>query len=119
MSLKKRKSKLTELFPEREALRIIPISTMKTQKETSRIAHVLIKPHIKNMHSRILTALEKIEKGTFRQIAVAADLEPDQVWKIMSELECKGFVEGNEMTICSKSNRPVTLWKLKDNLFKN
>lgn len=32
MALKKRKSKLTELFPEREALRIKPISKSKNIK---------------------------------------------------------------------------------------
>lgn len=92
---------------------------MKTQKPTSKIAAVLIKPHLKNLHQRILSALTAIEKGTFRQIATAAGLDNDQVWRRMSELEKKGFVVGDEFTICQKTNRPVTVWKLKDNLFKN
>ena len=70
------------------------------------------------MHQRILKALENIKTGTFRQIAIEAELEPDQVWKIMSELEKKGYVEGNEITICQKTNRTVTLWKIKETIFK-
>ena len=71
------------------------------------------------MHQRILKALENLNEGTFRQIAIEADLEPDQVWKRMSELEKKGYVDGSLITICQKTNRPVTLWKIKQSLFNN
>ena len=92
---------------------------MKNTKITSQISAVLIRPHINNMHQRILKALENLNEGTFRQIAIEADLEPDQVWKRMSELEKKGYVDGTEITICQKTNRPVTLWKIKETIFNN
>ena len=90
---------------------------MKTVKETSVYSHKAIKPYLPNIHEQILRGLQTIKKGTFRQIAAAIDLEPDQVWKRMSELEKKGFVVGHEMTLCQKTHRPVTLWKLKETLF--
>lgn len=90
---------------------------MKNVKETSKVSAILIKPYLKNLQYQILETLSVIKKGTFREIAQAAGLEPDQVWKRMSELEKKGFVIGNEITMCQKTNRPVTLWKLKETLF--
>ena len=95
------------------------LNIMKSTKITSQISALLIRPHINNMHQRILKALENLNEGTFRQIAIEADLEPDQVWKRMSELEKKGYVDGSLITICQKTNRPVTLWKIKQSLFNN
>ena len=95
------------------------LNIMKSTKITSQIAAILIKPHINNMHQRILKALENIKTGTFRQIAIETELEPDQVWKRMSELEKKGYVDGTDITICQKTNRPVTLWKIKETIFNN
>ena len=91
---------------------------MNTQQHNSSEAHQMILPHLPSMQDKILTALEKIKEGTFRQIAKEAGLESDQVWKRMSELERAGYVTGTESVICQKSQRPVTLWKLKPNLFE-
>ena len=46
------------------------LNIMKSTKITSQISAILIKPHINNMHQRILKALENIKTGTFRQIAI-------------------------------------------------
>ncbi|ROI09772.1 Lrp/AsnC family transcriptional regulator [Chryseobacterium sp. H3056] len=90
---------------------------MSVQAHNSREAHQMILPHIAPMQEQIITALKYLKQGTFRQIAAYAGLESDQVWKRMSELESRGFITGTESVICEKSQRPVTLWKLKPNLF--
>ena len=56
-------------------------------KQTSILAHESIKPAKEILHSKILSGLKKIEKGTFREIAHASNLDEQQDWKRLSEME--------------------------------
>jgi len=47
-------------------------------KQTSKISHDLIKPHLPSLHLQIMETLERIKKGTFRQIATASGLRSEQ-----------------------------------------
>lgn len=84
-------------------------------KETSVLAHAEIIPHKENLYRQILSGMQKIKQGTFREIAKAAHLECDQVWKRLSELQRKGeIVDTGMKKQCSISNRPCGIWELKE-----
>ena len=79
----------------------------------SQIAHESIKPYKEDLHSKIYDALEKIESGSFRDIAAVLGLEEQQVWKRLSEMEKSGKIENFETKLCPKSHRPVSVWRIK------
>lgn len=88
-------------------------------KTTSKISADLITPHLPNLHEKIVDTLTIIKRGTFRQIAEASGLRSEQVWKRLSELERQNKIIANGITLCSVSNRPVTVWEIKNNYIDN
>lgn len=84
-------------------------------KTTSHIAYESILPHLGNMHKTILEGLQKLQSGTFREIAKTCNLRDDQVWKRLSELEKKGLITSERLEHCTISGRLCTVWKLNEN----
>lgn len=64
------------------------------------------------MHQKVLTGFIKIKKGTFREIAKAANLTESQTWKRLSELERQGLIKDESTVKCPSSGRKVTVWEL-------
>lgn len=83
-------------------------------KQTSKLAYESVKPHLAGIKRDIIQGLQKIEKGTFREIAKASYLRSEQVWKRLSELKREGLVKEAGTKTCQISNRPVTIWKLNE-----
>ena len=84
-------------------------------KLTSVLAHESIKPQKEILHSKILSGLKKIEKGTFREIAKASSLDEQQVWKRLSEMERKGMITyTDEKKQCEVSHRLCGIWKINE-----
>lgn len=83
-------------------------------KETSRIAHEMIKPEKPGLKQKILKGLKLINKGSFRDIADAAGLRESQVWKRLSELKAEGYITEKSIKKCPISGKPVTVWTLND-----
>lgn len=83
-------------------------------KETSRLAYESVKPHLAGVKRDIIQGLEKIKKGSFREIAKASYLRSEQVWKRLSELKREGMIKETGTKICHISNRPVTIWELNE-----
>mgnify|MGYP003620827789 CR=1 FL=1 len=84
-------------------------------KNTSILAHESIKPAKEILHSKILSGLKKIEKGTFREIAHASNLDEQQVWKRLSEMERKGMITyTEEKKQCEVSHRLCGIWKINE-----
>lgn len=79
-------------------------------KATSIEAHNSVKDKKATMHRLIRKALSEIKQGSFRDIARQANLEPQQVWKRLSEMP--NIVEC-DTKICPKSKRRVTVWTFK------
>ncbi|MDP9954738.1 DNA-binding Lrp family transcriptional regulator [Epilithonimonas hungarica] len=79
----------------------------------SRIAHEGIKPFKEDLQSKIYDALEKIESGSFRDIAKASGLRDEQVWKRLSEMEKENRIENIGTKLCEISHRPVSIWHIK------
>ena len=79
----------------------------------SQIAHESIKPFLNGFHSKIYDALQKIEQGSFRDIAKACDLRDDQVWRRLSEMKNKNLIEDIGSKICPTSQMPVSVWRIK------
>lgn len=82
-------------------------------KNTSLEAYESVKPQLKGIKKDILNGLEKIQKGTFREIAKASYLRSEQVWKRLSELKKEGIVEEMGIKQDHISGRNVTVWSLK------
>lgn len=84
-------------------------------KQTSILAHESIKPAKDFLHSKILQGLKKIEKGTFREIANAANLDEQQVWKRLSEMERKEMITyTDEKKQCQVSHRLCGIWEINE-----
>ncbi len=84
-------------------------------KHTSILAHESIKPAKEILYSKILSGLKKIEKGTFREIAKASNLDDQQVWKRLSEMERKGMIAyTDEKKQCQVSHRLCGIWKINN-----
>lgn len=79
-------------------------------RKTSIEAHNSVKDKKATMHRLIRKALSEIKQGSFRDIARQANLEPQQVWKRLSEMP--NIVEC-DTKICPKSKRRVTVWEFK------
>lgn len=78
----------------------------------SQIAYESVKPLLPDLREKILTALESIGSGSFRDIAKASGLRDEQVWKRLSELEKAGRVANVNTKLCEISHRPVSVWEL-------
>ena len=84
-------------------------------KHTSVLAHESINPQKEILHSKILVGLKKIEKGTFREIAKASNLDEQQVWKRLSEMERKNMITyTDEKKQCQVSHRICGIWKINE-----
>lgn len=84
-------------------------------KHTSVLAHESIKPQKEILHAKIMAGLKKIEKGTFREIAKASNLDEQQVWKRLSEMERKGMITyTDEKKQCDVSHRLCGIWKINE-----
>lgn len=68
------------------------ISKKRQFRETSHEAHESVKEHKLRMYEKIKEGLEKLKVGgTFEEIAKAAKLKPEQVWKRLSETDSLGI----------------------------
>ena len=75
-------------------------------------AHNSVKPAKEAIHSKILKGLTEIHSGTFREIATACNMHPDQVWKRLSELERSGKLQNVSDKRCEISGRTCSVWTL-------
>lgn len=82
----------------------------------SQIAHQSIIPLKQDLHSKIYDALEKIESGSFRDIAKVAGLRDDQVWKRLYEMERENKIEKFEDKKCPVTMMPVSVYRIKTSL---
>ncbi len=84
-------------------------------KTTSKLAYKSIQEHLPPLHTKIIQALKEIGKGTFREIAKAANLRDEQVWKRLSELKKKGeVIDDLDTKICPVSGRVCGVWKINE-----
>ena len=87
---------------------------------TSKLGEMHITPHKESHKEKILRAMEKFPVGTnHEEIADAAGLRPDQVWKRLSELsdkEQKGGAKIFDTGLMKplKSGVPGIVWTLKE-----
>ena len=77
-------------------------------------AHQSIKPSKESLYIKIKSALQVIEKGTFREIAKQANLQDMQVWKRLSEMERMNIISNVSDKICEISGRKVSVWTLNN-----
>lgn len=81
--------------------------------ETSKAAYKSLDPDkLNERYSKILAALGEIKEGTFEQIAKAAKLKDNVVWRRLSELAAAGLIyrPGNKRKL--KSGREGYTWML-------
>ena len=78
-------------------------------------AHNSIKPSKEFIHAKIVKALTVIGSGTFREIATECNMQPDQIWKRLSELERLGKIENVSDKICTVSGRSCSVWQNTNN----
>lgn len=78
-------------------------------------AHESIKPSKESIYIKIKSALKVIEKGTFREIATECKLQPDQVWKRLSEMERMNIISNVSDKRCEISGRSCSVWTLTNN----
>ena len=84
-------------------------------KQTSILAHESIKPSKEGLYSKILAGMRKIKKGTFREIAKASNLDEQQVWKRLSEMERKNMISyTDEKKQCEVSHRLCGIWQINE-----
>lgn len=84
-------------------------------KQTSILAHESIKLQKEILHAKILAGLKKIDKGTFREIANASNLDEQKVWKRLSEMERKNMISyTDEKKQCEVSHRLCGIWKINE-----
>ena len=78
-------------------------------------AHESVKPSKEAIHAKITKALSVIQSGTFREIATECNMQPDQIWKRLSELERLGKIENVSDKVCEISKRSCSVWQLTNN----
>jgi len=78
-------------------------------------AHESIKPSKESIYIKIKSALQVIEKGTFREIAKQANLQDMQVWKRLSEMERMNIISNVSDKRCEISGRSCSVWTLTNN----
>ena len=77
-------------------------------------AHQSTKPSKESIYIKIKSALKVIEKGTFREIATECKLQPDQVWKRLSEMERLNIISNVSDKRCEISGRSCSVWTLNN-----
>lgn len=86
---------------------------MNTQP-TSKAGHEHIKPHKPTHREKILEALMKLKGGaTQEELAAAAGMRPDQVWKRLSEMERDEEIFNTGVTRKLKSGVNGIVWQVK------
>ena len=83
-----------------------------TVKDTSRVAYQMSLPSHSTIRKKVLAVMEPDRIYTFRQLAKAAGLRDEQVWKRLSEMRDKDktIEEAGKLT-CPISSRYCTGWK--------
>tara|TARA_Y100001963_G_C6756750_1_gene437310 strand:+ start:915 stop:1169 length:255 start_codon:yes stop_codon:yes gene_type:complete len=81
-------------------------------KQTSYEAYQSIKDGLPELQQKVLAGLQRIKRGSFRDIARAARLRESQVWKRLSELKNRGLIKEDGTKVCSVSGRSLTIWEL-------
>lgn len=89
---------------------------MKRQFRTgSKLGEAHIAPHKENHKDKILAALGKLRVGgTHEEIAEAAGMRPDQVWKRLSELYHDSKIFDTGLLRRLKSGVHGTVWQLTE-----
>lgn len=80
-------------------------------KTTSLEAYHSIKDDLGGIQLQVFEGLQKIKKGSFRDIARACNLREAQVWKRLSELKKTGKAKETGTKICPVSGRSITIWE--------
>ncbi len=87
--------------------------TKRKQPITSILAHNSIKESKAAMYAKIVEGLEKLRVGgTFDEISVASGLEPQQIWKRLSEMQGLGLIFNVGTTRPGVSGRLCSVWQL-------
>ncbi|MCG9971026.1 hypothetical protein [Christiangramia crocea] len=63
-------------------------------------------------YQKIISGLNKIGKGSYKDIARVIGIDKVAVMRRLSELERKGFVSIEGTKKCPESNRPVSVYKI-------
>jgi len=88
---------------------------MRQHRPTSKEGEAHIAPFKPNHKEKIKEGLGKLKVGgTQEEIADAAELRPDQVWKRLSELEEDGIIYNTGITRKLKSGVSGIVWQLKE-----
>lgn len=81
--------------------------------ETSREAFYSLDPEkINEIHKRIIEGLRLIKKGTYEDLAISLKLEPQRVWRRLSELHKMGAIERTGERKKMASGRSGFEWQL-------
>lgn len=87
----------------------------REHKPTSKLGESFIKPHKLTHREKIVAALIALRVGgNHEQIAEAAGLRPDQIWKRLSEAQRDGEIFDTGCTRPLKSSVPGIVWQLCD-----
>lgn len=87
---------------------------MNPQRLTSKLGELHIAPFRESHKERILNALKELRVGgTHEEIARAAGLRPDQVWKRLSELERDGKIFDTKLTRKLSTGVKGIVWQVK------
>lgn len=85
----------------------------RQHRETSKQAHESVKEHKERMYEKISEALCKLPVGgTFEEIANAANLKPEQVWKRLPEMVERGIIYNVGTTRVTSSGRKAMVRNL-------
>ena len=95
----------------------------RQHRATSKEAHEFIKPLKQSLCEKIMLGLEKLPVGgNYEQIAEAAGIKPDQVWRRLSEMERDGKIYNTGVTRKLSSGINGIVWscpKKEDNWFRD
>jgi hypothetical protein len=84
----------------------------REHKPTSKAAHESVKPLKEAYWQKILEGLDDLKVGgTFAEIATAAKLKPEQVWKRLSEMQADGKIYDTGITRVLPSGRKGIVWQ--------
>lgn len=95
------------------------LTKKRPHRATSKEAHESVKEHKERMYEKIQKALGKLPiGGTFEEIALKANLRPEQVWKRLPEMVEMGIVYNVGPTRPTSSGRKAMVRKLTATLPK-
>jgi predicted transcriptional regulator len=85
---------------------------VKVQKTSLEAFRSLDPDKISAIHKRILAGLETIGSGTYEDLATLLNLEPQRVWRRLSELGKANLIHRPGERKMLKSGRQGMVWKL-------